>query len=51
MSAEVRSDRDHPTQATRRIAKNTAYLALADVASKILGFVFYLVAARGLGVE
>jgi O-antigen/teichoic acid export membrane protein len=51
MNAEVRSDRDHPARATRRVAKNTAYLALADIASKMLGFLFYLLAARRLGVE
>jgi O-antigen/teichoic acid export membrane protein len=51
MNAEVRSDRDHPAQATRRVAKNTAYLGLADIASKVLGFLFYLLAARGLGAE
>lgn len=51
MNPVSRSDRDNPLHATRRVAKNTAYLAFADVASKILGFVFYLLAARGLGVE
>ena len=51
MNPASRSDRDNPVHATRRVAKNTAYLAFADIASKILGFVFYLLAARGLGVE
>jgi len=51
MNAEVLQDRDHPAHAARRVAKNTAYLALADVTSKILGFLFYLLAARSLGVE
>ena len=50
MSAEVRSDRDHPTQATRRVVRNTTYLALADGANKVMLFVFNMVAARHLGV-
>jgi len=50
MNAEVRSDRDHPAHATRRVAKNTAYLALADGANKLMLFFFNLVAARHLGV-
>jgi len=51
MNPAVREDRDHPTRATRRVAKNTAYLALADVANKTMSFFFYLLAARHLGVE
>lgn len=50
MSAEVRSDRDHPAQATRRVAKNTVYLVLADVANKTMSFFFFMLAARHLGV-
>lgn len=50
MSAEVRSDQDHPTQATRRVARNTTYLALADGANKMMLFVFNMIAARHLGV-
>ena len=51
MKPAVREDRDHPTRATRRVAKNTAYLALADVANKTMSFFFYMLAARHLGVE
>jgi O-antigen/teichoic acid export membrane protein len=51
MSTEVVSDRDHPAQATRRVARNTMFLALADAAGKTLAFFYYLVAARHLGVE
>ena len=51
MNPTSRSDRDNPAHVARRVAKNAVYLAFADVTSKILGFVFYLLAARGLGVE
>jgi O-antigen/teichoic acid export membrane protein len=51
MDTEARADRDRPWSATRRVAKNTAYLALADVAGKTLAFLYYLLAARHLGVE
>jgi O-antigen/teichoic acid export membrane protein len=50
MSAEVRSDQDHPTQVARRVARNTTNLALADGANKIMLFVFNMIAARHLGV-
>ena len=50
MNAEVRQDRDHPAQASRRVAKNTTYLALADGANKLMLFVFNMVVARHLGV-
>ncbi|MBN2464193.1 flippase [candidate division WOR-3 bacterium] len=50
MSSVVRPDRDHPTQASRRVARNTTYLALADGANKAMLFVFNMVAARHLGV-
>jgi O-antigen/teichoic acid export membrane protein len=51
MNTEARSDRDHPWSVTRRVARNTAYLALADVAGKVMVFFFYVLAARHLGVE
>lgn len=51
MSAEVRSDRDHPGSTTKRVARNTAYLALADLAGKVMVFFFYVLSARHLGVE
>ncbi len=45
------ADRDHPRQAARRVAKNTIFLAVADISGKLTTFVFFLVAARALGVE
>jgi len=51
MNTEVRFDRDHPGSVTRRVARNTAYLAIADVASKVMVFFFHVLAARRLGVE
>jgi O-antigen/teichoic acid export membrane protein len=51
MSTEARPDRDHRWSVTRRVARNTAYLALADVAGKVMVFFFYVLAARHLGVE
>ncbi|MCR4424371.1 MAG: flippase [candidate division WOR-3 bacterium] len=42
---------DHPVSASRRIIKNTFFLAIADVVNKAMMFVFYLVAARHLSVE
>ena len=51
MKAEVRSDRDHPAQAARRVARNTAYLGLAEVVNKVMMFIFYLLAARHLGAQ
>lgn len=51
MNPEVRQDLDHPTRVTRRVARNTLYLAVADIANKLMMFFFYLVAARHLGVE
>jgi O-antigen/teichoic acid export membrane protein len=51
MNTEARSDRDYPRSDTRRVARNTAYLALADVAGKVMVFLFYVLAARHLGVE
>jgi len=51
MSAEVRSDQDHPARASRRIARNTTMLALADGMNKLMLFAFFLVAARHLGVQ
>jgi len=50
IGAEVRPDRDHPAQASKRVARNTTYLALADGANKLMLFVFNMVAARHLGV-
>jgi O-antigen/teichoic acid export membrane protein len=37
--------------AAHRVARNTLYLSLADVSSKLMMFVFYMVSARHLGVE
>ncbi len=51
MNPASRSDRDNSSHATRRVAKNTAYLALADMAGKTMAFFYYLLAARHLGVE
>ncbi len=51
MNTVVRPDRDHPGSAARRVARNTAYLALADAAGKTMSFFYYLLAARHLGVE
>ncbi|HTW90711.1 MAG TPA: flippase [bacterium] len=51
MNTEARPDRDHPRSVTRRVARNTAYLALADVSSKVMVFFFHVLAARRLGVE
>lgn len=51
MNSAVRDGFDHPLSAGRRIASNTFFLSLADVANKVMMFVFYLVAARHLGVE
>jgi O-antigen/teichoic acid export membrane protein len=51
MNPAVRSDRDQPAPAAERVAKNTAYLGLAEVANKLMVFFFYLLAARHLGVE
>ncbi len=50
MTPEVQKDRDHPALASRRVAKNTTYLALADGANKVMLFFFNMVAARHLGV-
>ncbi|MEO0080205.1 MAG: flippase, partial [candidate division WOR-3 bacterium] len=38
-------------RAVRRVAANTLSLAIADIANKLLMFLFYMVAARHLGVE
>ncbi len=43
--------RDHPGVAVSRVAKNTAYLALADVANKVMVFFFFTMAARHLGAD
>jgi O-antigen/teichoic acid export membrane protein len=51
MSTEAGPGRDHLWSVTRRVAKNTIYLALADVAGKTMAFFYYLLAARHLGVE
>lgn len=48
-AAQQRSD--HPVSAGDRIAKNTFFLAVADIVNKAMMFVFYLVAARHLNVE
>ena len=44
-------DRDHPNVAAPRVAKNTVYLALADIANKVMVFLFFAFAARHLGAE
>ena len=44
-------DRDHPNVAAPRVAKNTVYLALADIANKVMVFLFFALAARHLGTE
>jgi O-antigen/teichoic acid export membrane protein len=51
MTTEVRLDPDQPGSVAKRVAKNTAYLALADAAGKTMSFFYYLLAARRLGVE
>lgn len=51
MSPDPGIDRDHPSLAVPRVARNTLYLALAEVANKIMAFVFYALAARHLGTE
>ncbi|MEO0080886.1 MAG: flippase [candidate division WOR-3 bacterium] len=51
MNPDPGVDRDHPTLAAPRVARNTAYLALADVANKVMVFVFFALAARHLGTE
>ncbi|MFO7675236.1 MAG: flippase [bacterium] len=48
---DERSDRDHPARTARRVARNTAHLTVSDAAGKLLMFVFFVVAARHLGVE
>jgi len=45
------SDWDHPRRATQRIARNTIYLAGADVLGKVMAFLFFMLAARHLGVQ
>jgi O-antigen/teichoic acid export membrane protein len=50
MNAEVRSDRDRPGQATRRVARNTLFLGIADLANKLMMFFFFMLTARHLGV-
>jgi len=42
---------DAPGRAARRVTTNTLATAVANVANKVLVFVFYVVAARHLGVE
>ena len=51
MNPAVREDRDHPARIVRRVARNALFLGIADVANKLMMFVFYLIAARHLGVE
>jgi len=51
MKLAVREDRDHPTRIVRRVARNTIFLGITDVANKLMMFVFYLIAARHLGVQ
>ncbi|MFO7638781.1 MAG: flippase [bacterium] len=51
MISGPRLDRDHPLVTARRVARNTVYLTIADAAGKLLMFVFFIVAARQLGVE
>jgi len=51
MNKEVRLGGDHAGSVTRRVAKSTVYLALADIAGKAMAFFYYVLAARHLGVE
>ncbi len=51
MASVPEADRDHPTRTARRVARNTLFLAAADIANKLMMFVFSLIAARHLGVE
>jgi len=51
MSAHVPADLDARVRATRRVARNTAFLALAEGANKLMLFFFNMTAARHLGVE
>lgn len=51
MSGASPSGFDHSLSAGRRIASNTFFLSIADVVNKVMMFVFYMVAARRLGVE
>ncbi len=51
MNPAVREDRDHPARIVRRVARNTVFLGIADVANKLLMFAFFLIAARHLGVQ
>lgn len=44
-------NRELPHSHSRRVAGNAAYLALADIANKVLMFFFFVLAARHLGVE
>jgi O-antigen/teichoic acid export membrane protein len=50
MNAAVPEDRDRSGRVVRRVVRNTFFLGLADVANKLIMFVFYIVAARHLGV-
>jgi O-antigen/teichoic acid export membrane protein len=50
MAADGQSDIGNSAQTVRRVARNAGYLALADIANKVLVFVFYIIAARHLGV-
>lgn len=44
-------DADHPVVTGRLIAANTFFLAIADIANKLIMFGFYVVIARKLSVE
>ncbi|OYD16748.1 hypothetical protein CH330_01875, partial [candidate division WOR-3 bacterium JGI_Cruoil_03_51_56] len=51
MALQYRMNQDHPATAARRVAHNTIYLVVADIAGKLMTFIFFMVAARHLGVE
>ncbi len=51
MSLGAESHPEKPYSAARRVAKNTFYLALAEIANKLMTFAFFALAARHLGRE
>ena len=51
MALQYRMNQDHPATAARRVAHNTIYLAVADIANKLMAFVFFMVLARHLGAS
>lgn len=51
MTSARERDSDSSIRVTRRVARNTLYLSVADVANKVLMFGFFVVVARHLGAE